>query len=391
MNKFIPLSVPNIKGNEKKYVDEAIDSEWVSSGGPHIVKFEENFKKYLEVKAACACQSGTAGLHLCLVTLGINENDIVLVPTLTFIATINAVMYQKATPVFFDCDDSLGINVQDIENYLSLKCKIEDNKAFEISSNKQVKAIIPVHVFGNVCNLDGLMELAKKYHLYVIEDATEALGTYYTNGRYKGKKAGSIGDFGVFSFNGNKLITTGGGGMVVSNNEPLLDRIRYYSTQSKDDDVYFVHNNVGYNYRMTNVQAALGLGQLEQITEFIRTKKHNYLLYKQLLSNSKMGYILDFSKDSDPNYWFYSFVFRSKSQEIRDALISYLTEQNVQSRPIWKLNHTQKPFCKYDYYGGETAISYYDSLVNLPCSTNLDSKDVEYVCNLILEFEKRYT
>ncbi|MEG1300039.1 MAG: LegC family aminotransferase [Erysipelotrichaceae bacterium] len=388
MNKFIPLSVPNIKGNERKYVDEALESEWVSSGGPHITKFEDKFKEYLNVSAACACQSGTAGLHLCLVTLGITENDIVLVPTLTFIATINAVMYQKATPVFFDCDDSLGINVKDIKFYLDTKCKRENNRIIELSSNKEVKAIIPVHVFGNTCNMEELMEIAKEYKLFVIEDATESLGTNYIEGKYKGKDTGTIGDFGVFSFNGNKLITTGGGGMVVSDNVEYIDKIRYFSTQSKDDAVYFVHNNIGYNYRLTNVQAAIGLGQLEQIQKFIKQKKENYLYYKDLLKNSKLGYILDFDEKTNPNFWFYSYVLCKPNSEIRDKLINYLTENNVQTRPIWKLNHTQKPFMKFDFYGENTALKYYNSIINLPCSTNLTKDEVRIVANLILEFEK---
>lgn len=390
MTKFIPLSVPNIKGNEKKYINEAIDTEWVSSAGPHIIKFEENFRKYLSVSASCACQSGTAGLHLCLAVMDIKDGDIVLVPTLTFIATINAVIYQRATPVFVDCDDSLGINVDRIIEYLENDCYQENGKTFEKQSKKQVKAVIPVHVFGNACQLERLMEVAKKYDLKVIEDATESLGTYFTEGSYKGRYTGTIADAGVFSFNGNKIMTTGGGGMVVSNNQDLIDRVRYLSTQAKDDVVYFIHDHVGYNYRLTNVQAALGLGQLEQIEQFIETKKNNYLLYKELLKNSKLGYILDFDPTTRPNYWFYSFVLNTPNADMRDKLIQYMADHNVQTRPVWKLNHTQKPFVKYNVIGGDIAQSYYDSIVNIPCSTNLEANDVKRVCELILEFEDKY-
>lgn len=387
MTKFIPLSVPNIRGNEKKYINEAIDTEWVSSAGPHIEKFEENFRNYLRVSASCACQSGTAGLHLCLAVMDIKDGDIVLVPTLTFIATINAVIYQRATPVFVDCDDSLGINVDKIQEYLENDCYQEEGKTFEKESGKQVKAIIPVHVFGNACQLERVMPIAHKYGLKVIEDATESLGTYYTEGAYKDCFTGTIADAGVFSFNGNKIMTTGGGGMVVSNDKKLIDMVRYLSTQAKDDVVYFVHDNVGYNYRLTNVQAALGLGQLEQIEKFIETKRRNYFLYKELLKNSRLGYILDFDPSTRPNYWFYSFVLNTPNANLRDRFIQFMSDNDVQTRPVWKLNHTQKPFVNYKVLGGDIAQTYYDSIINIPCSTNLSSEDVKRVCKLILKFE----
>lgn len=388
MNKFIPLSVPNITGNEKKYVDKVIDEEWVSSGGPQIKEFENIFKKYLNVSDACACQSGTAGLHLCLVSLGIGENDIVLVPTLTFIATINAVMYQKATPVFFDCDDGLCIDVDLISEYIETKCVFKNNSLIEKESGKQVKAIIPVHVFGNNANMEKLMQLAEKYNLYIIEDATESLGSYYINGSYNKHFTGTIGHVGVFSFNGNKIITTGGGGMVVSNDNRLIEHIRYLSTQAKDDVVYFVHNEVGYNYRMTNLQAALGLGQMEQLEKFIKTKEENYFYYKKLLSDSRLGKLLPFHSEIRPNYWFYSLVLNDQFASKRDELISYLNANSIQSRPIWKLNHMQIPFKQYKFIANGKAQYYYSRVINIPCSTNLHKEDIDVVVNALTQFEK---
>lgn len=390
MNDFIPLSVPNITGNEKKYVNEALDQEWVSSGGPHITKFENTFKEYLHVKYSSACQSGTAGLHLCLVAMGIVQDDIVLVPTLTFIATINSVMYQKASPVFFDCDEALGINTNVLEKYLTNDCEVRDGKTVEIESGKTVKAIIPVHVFGNTSNMSAIMKLAEKFNLLVIEDATESLGGYYKEGEFANRFTGAIGHAGVFSFNGNKIITTGGGGMVVSNDKKLIDKISYLSTQAKDDTVYFVHNQVGYNYRLTNIQAALGLGQMEQLNSFIKTKEKNYNLYCDLLKECTIGKMLKFHEYLSPNYWFYSFVLKKPNAEIRDKLIKYFTDNNVQTRPIWKLNHTQEPFKNYKMNGGEIAAKFYDSIINIPCSTNLGEEDVRRVCKLIIQFEEKY-
>lgn len=391
MNKNIPLSVPNIQGNEKKYVNEALDQEWVSSGGPHIEKFEKQFRDFLNIESSCACQSGTAGLHLCLVAMGIEQDDIVLVPTLTFIATINAVMYQKAIPVFFDCDESLGINTDDLRTYLETECNHHNGETVEKSSNRRVKAIIPVHVFGNTCKMEEIMSLAKEYNLKVIEDATESLGTFYTKGIYRGKYTGTIADAGVFSFNGNKIITTGGGGMVVSTDINLISKIKYLSTQAKDDIVYFIHNEVGYNYRLTNIQAALGIGQMERLEEFIDIKTRNYELYRKLLKDNTLGYMLKFNDDLRPNYWFYSFVLNSPSVLVRDKLIKYLYNKGIQTRPIWKLNHTQKPFQKFKMINGDTAEKYYNSLINIPCSTNLTENDVKYVSNTILSFIKEHS
>ena len=230
--KVIPLSVPNFCGNEKKYVDEAIHTEWVSTAGAFIGQFEEKLAAKVGVPGACACQSGTAGLHLCLRHFGVAEGDIVLVPTLTFIATVNAVMYQSAVPVFFDCDEHMCICVEQVERYLSQECRLEGGRTVEKRSGRTVKAVIPVHVFGDHCDMDYLMQLAAAYHLFVIEDATESLGGTFHQGIYAGKYSGTVGHAGVYSFNGNKIITTGGGGMVVCNDETAVKHIRYLDRKS---------------------------------------------------------------------------------------------------------------------------------------------------------------
>jgi perosamine synthetase len=373
-------------GNEEKYVTEAVRSQWVSTAGGSITVFEKNFAAYMGMEDACACQSGSAGLHLCLRHFGITHEDIVLVPTITFIATINAVMYQSATPVFFDCDDHLCMDVAQIQEYINTHCNFQGGKLVERSSGKQVKAIMPVHVFGDLCDMDALMDIAEKYHLVVIEDATEALGSVVEHGRYQGKKAGSIGHAGVFSFNGNKIITTGGGGMVVSNEKETVEHIRYLSQQAKDDVVYFVHEEFGYNYRMTNLQAALGVAQLEQLDGFIETKRKNYALYQSLLEHNALGQVLPFHTESS-NKWFYSFCLHTPSADKRDALLKYLNDNQVQVRPIWKLNHLQTPFRSFFAMPTPKAEEFYNRILNLPCSTNLPEEDVRFVCELIEKFE----
>ena len=381
MSKFIPLSVPNIKGNEIKYVTEALESEWVSTGGAMIEKFEKNIAEYVHSAGAVACQSGTAGLHLALRYLDVTEDDLVIVPTLTFIAAVNPVKYEHAQPVFMDCDDSLCMDPVKLRRYLENECRYEDGKIFDKELNKQVKAIIVVHVFGNMADMESIMEVANEYQLPVVEDATEALGTYYTDGKYKGMYAGTIGDIGVYSFNGNKIMTTGGGGMVVSQDTNILNKIKYLSTQAKDDTVNFIHNEIGFNYRMTNLQAAVGIAQLERLEEFIDTKRNNYWHYKDELDEIDSIKILDFRKDIRTNYWFYSLLLDNPNDKPR--VIDGLKECNIQSRPIWGLISDQIPYLNSKAYAIEKARYYFDRVVNIPCSTNLTSEDVSYVMDVI--------
>ncbi len=378
MEHFIPLSVPNLKGKELEYVTHAVETEWVSTAGPYITDFERNIAEYVGTPEAVACQSGTAGLHLALIVCGISEGDEVIVPTLTFIAAVNPVKYLGAEPVFMDCDDSLTMDPSKLREFCQLECNFKDNQLINKKTGRQIKAIIVVHVFGNMADMDYIMEIAQMYNLKVIEDATEALGTYYTSGKYKNRFAGTIGDIGVYSFNGNKIITTGGGGMIVSNNKEYLNQCRYLSTQAKDDTLYFVHNEIGYNYRMTNLQAALGLAQLEQLESFISIKHNNYMEYE------KLGIpLLKFRENIRPNYWFYSYLTKE-----RDNLLNYLSSKNIQTRLIWKLIHTLKPYKEVQAYHIEKALYYYDHVLNLPCSTNLTINDVEIVVNELKKFMK---
>ncbi|MDF2868543.1 MAG: aminotransferase family protein [Anaerocolumna sp.] len=374
MEGYIPLSVPNIKGNEWDYVKHALETEWVSTAGAYITEFEKKISDYTGMEDAVACQSGTAGLHLALKVLGITENDEVIVPSLTFIAAVNPVKYVGAEPVFIDCDDYLTLDSVKLTKYCEEQCSYVNGILRNKLSGKQIKAIIVVHVFGNIADMSEIMDIAAKYQLKVIEDATEALGSYYTSGKYKGKHAGTIGDIGVYSFNGNKIITTGGGGMIVSNNQKYLDRCRYLSTQAKDDSLYFVHEEIGYNYRMTNLQAALGLAQLERLEEFIETKKENYHLYIQLGIK-----LLPFRENIRPNYWFYSYCTNN-----RDDLLKKLEQQRIQTRPIWKLIHTLTPYRVNEAHNISKATDYYDRVLNIPCSSNLTKDQVKLVANAIL-------
>lgn len=376
MGKLIPLSVPNLKGNELKYATQAIESEWVSTGGAFIVEFEKKIAEYVGAKGAVACQSGTAGLHLALMLCGVCKDDEVIVPSLTFIAAVNPVKYIGAEPVFMDCDYSLCIDPIKLNDFCEQQCLFTDGKLIDRATGKQIKAIVAVHIFGNMADMEAIIDIADRYSLKVVEDATEALGTFYTDGKFKGRFAGTMGDVGVFSFNGNKIITTGGGGMIVSNNGTILKRAKYLSTQAKDDDIYYLHNEIGYNYRMTNLQAAVGLGQLEQLETFIKTKNGNYDYYEKLGVK-----LLPFRSGVRSNKWFYSFL-----TDTRDGLIDYFKENQVQTRPVWQLIHTLPPYQSSRSYRIEKAVYYHRKIVNLPCSTNLAEQDIERVSQLIKKY-----
>ncbi|MCQ2022249.1 LegC family aminotransferase [Clostridium butyricum] len=375
MNEFIPLSVPNLRGNELNYVVNAVEEEWVSTGGEYINRFEKNIAEYLKIDNAVACQSGTAALHLSLIQSGVKYDDEVIVPTLTFIAAVNPVRYCNAHPVFMDCDDSLTMDTDKLERFLESECDFVDGVLINKHSKRTIKAIIVVHIFGNLADMEKIMSLAKRFNLKVIEDATEALGSYYTEGKYDGKFAGTIGDFGCYSFNGNKIITTGGGGMIVADSPIDLDKVRYLSTQAKNDVLNYVHNEIGYNYRMTNLQAALGVGQLERIEEFIEIKKNNYELYKQAFDALDGIRMLEFGKFIRPNYWFYSIVLEEDKLYV-DDIIRELKDENIQTRPIWGLIHEQLPYKNDQSYDIAKAEYYHKRIINIPCSSNLEEEGV---------------
>ena len=384
MASFIPLSVPNFQGNEKEYVNEAVVSEWVSTGGSKVGDFENAIAHYVGMPRAVACNSGTSGLHLAAMVAGLGKGDEVLVPTLTFIAAVNpTTRYVGAEPVFIGWD-SLCMDPAAAERFCAERCELQGERLIDKATGAHVKAIVVVHVFGNMADMPAFLALAEKYHLILIEDATEALGTHYTEGPLKGKFAGTIGDVGVYSFNGNKIITTGAGGMVVSNHPDWAEHAKHLSTQAKADELQFLHDEVGYNYRMTNLQAALGLAQIEELEGFIAHKHAMWQMYKDAL-DGKNGYrILAFDENGvRPNKWFYS-LYLEDDRHDRDSLIAALQKEKIQTRPVWALIHEQADYPGSQAYGLEKAEEYRKRIVNLPCSTNLTREDCQRVIDLLL-------
>ena len=387
MKRFVPLSIPNFNGNEKKYVDDALEQGWVSTGGAYITRLEQQLAEFLKVDRAAACQSGTSGLHLALVECGVQPGDMVIVPTLTFIAAVNPVRYQFAEPVFMDCDESLCLDPEKLAEFCEKECKLEAQQLVHKKSGRVVKAVIVVHVFGNLADMEAIMSIAGKYHLKVVEDATEALGSHYTAGKLAGQYAGTIGDFGVYSFNGNKIITTGGGGAVTARCADEVEHLKYLSTQAKDDSQFYIHNEIGYNYRMTNLQAALGVAQMEELQQFIETKHRNYILYKERFREVSFGTLLPFREGTCSNQWFYSLQLREdrlQGKNMRD-IIGALQERGIQTRAIWGLIHEQKPYRQNIAYKIEKAPCYSATVLNIPSSTQLTEEDICYAAEQITE------
>lgn len=390
MNNFIPLSIPNFEGNEKKYVNDAVEQGWVSTGGAYITRMEKQMSEFLHIEDVCACQSGTSALHMSLVESGVAPGNVVLVPPLTFIAAVNPVKYQYATPVFIDCDDSFCMDPNKLQSFCEEECEFVDG--ILRFKNQIVKAIVVVHVFGNMADMERIMSIAAKYNLKVIEDATEALGTRYTEGSMAGKYAGTIGDFGAFSFNGNKIITTGGGGAVTSNNADTVAHLRYLSTQAKNDIHYYIHHEIGYNYRMTNIQAALGVAQMELLETFIERKNKNYDLYAKEFADFELATLIGFREGTYSNKWFYSLeINRDKVSASMRTIITELEECGIQTRAIWGLINEQRPYLGEYCYRIEKAPYYAERILNLPSSTQITEDEIKYVAEKVKEVLEKYS
>ena len=381
---WIPLSVPSIRGNEGKYIKECLDTEWVSSAGKFVDTFEEKISEYSGASYAVAVVNGTAALHISLIVAGVSPGDEVIVPTLTFIAPVNVISYIGASPVFMDCDEYYNIDADKTIEFIKERTEFKDGHSYSRESGRRVSAVIPVHVFGNAVRIEELVEICRERNIRIIEDASESLGTRYTKGRCAGKHAGTLGDIGCFSFNGNKIITTGGGGMIVTNSKEYADRSRYLSTQAKDDPLRYIHHEIGYNYRLTNIQAAMGVAQLEKLPEYIQRKKQNYAAYKRRIDGIAGLHLAEVPYYADQNHWFYSLQIEKETYgKSRDELMEHFRNNRIQTRPVWQLNHRQRMYTGCRAYDIANAIDVWERTLNIPCSVNLSPDDICAVINAL--------
>ncbi|MCT4605048.1 MAG: LegC family aminotransferase [Marinisporobacter sp.] len=367
---MIPLCIPEIRGNEWKYIKECLDTNWVSSAGKYVDLFEERFKAYMESSQAVVTMNGTSAIHLALQVLGIGKGDEVIVPSMTFIASVNPILYVGADPVFVDvCKDTYVMDVSNVESLITEK----------------TKAILPVHLYGNMVDMEPLMELAQKYNLYIIEDATEGLGSVYKMNDETFKKAGTIGHIGCFSFNGNKLITTGAGGMLVTNNIDLGKKAKHLSTQAKviEENKAFSHDDIGYNFRMPNILAAMGVAQLENIEEYISAKKEHAKVYDEALKNIKGICLSKELKNENRCPWLYSLVIQDDFGKSRDELILEMKRNHIETRPFFQPIHKMKPYKSFRCGDLSVTEELSSKGINLPSSVGLKKEQIQKVCEVM--------
>jgi perosamine synthetase len=364
----IPLHEPNFFGNEWKYLKVTLDENYVSSSGKYVKKFEDKIKEFTKSKYAVSVVNGTEALHLSLKSCGVNLNDEVILPSLTFIGTANAVMYCSAIPHFVDSElDTFGIDAIKLDEYLKKITKMVNGICYNKNTKRRIAAIIPVHIFGNPCKIDQIMKISNKYNLVLIEDAAEALGSFY-----KKKHLGNFGLVGCISFNGNKIITTGGGGAIITNNKLIADKIRHLSTTAKKSHPWeYIHDEIGYNFRMPNLNASLGLAQMENINQFLLSKRKLFNRYlKEFNKIKNFANLISEQKGSKSNYWLNTIFLKNSTIKKRDLIIKFAHKNKIFLRPSWKPLHTLRPFLDMPRSNIVNANIIYNSCINIPSSSH---------------------
>ena len=369
--KKIFLSSPHMsdEGFEIKFIKEAFDSNWIAPLGENVDKFEKELATMVGIKAAAALNTGTAAIHMALKLAGVGEGDIVFCQSLTFSASANPIIYQKAIPVFIDSDyDTWNMSPKALEEGFEKYARI----------GKTPKAVIVVHLYGLSADMDKIVELCKKYNVILIEDAAESLGTLY-----KGKYTGTIGSYGIFSFNGNKIITTSGGGMLVSEREESIRKVKFWATQSRDIARYYQHSELGFNYRLSNVLAGIGRGQLKVLKQRVDQKKYIFEFYKRELEEFDDVTMMPINEWNEPNYWL---TCISLSGRVRPSdIIIALEKENIEARPIWKPMHIQPFFEGCDFIGEGVAENLFENGVCLPSDTKMTDNDLNRIVTIMKE------
>lgn len=363
---FIALHEPRFAGREKEFLIECIDSTFVSSVGKYVDTFEREFAKKVGSKYAIATVNGTSALHISLILAGVKSGDEVITQPLTFIATCNAISYCGAKPLFVDVDlDTMGMSAESLRDFLEKNCEILDRKCVNKSTKKTITACVPMHTFGHPCKIEAIKEICDKWNITLVEDAAESLGSYY-----KKRHTGTFGKMGAFSFNGNKIITSGGGGVIVTDDESLAKKAKHLTTTAKVPHPYeYVHDEIGYNYRMPNINAALLVAQLEQLDAFLSNKKETAQIYKDFFANIESMEFLAEPQDSVSNYWLHSIMLKDKEQ--RDKFLEFTNKNGVMTRPIWRLMNELEMFKDCQSSSLDNAKYLSQRVVNIPSSVRL--------------------
>lgn len=379
--KKIPLSEPSFEGNEWNYLKECLDTNWVSSEGPFVERFEQKVANYLGVRHAVATCNGTSALHVALKVLGVQPEEEVLLPALTFIAPANAVRYLGAYPVFIDVEPRCWqMDPQKVKEFLTGECRRRNGAFYNRRTGRRVKAILPVHILGHPVDMAPILEMAKRYQLSVLEDAAESLGS-----KYRGNFTGTLGDIACLSFNGNKIITCGGGGMVVTQNSRWAEKVHYLTTQAKDDSVEYIHREIGYNYRLTNLQAAVGLAQMERVDRSLKQKRALAQYYQEKLGGNGFSVFRE-APWAESNYWLNAILVEKDSVGMdRRRLMTILRQKGIETRPLWHPLPRLLPFSDCDRLRTEVSDRLYETVLTLPSSVGLTQADQEVVVRTLLE------
>lgn len=363
--EFIALHEPKFIGNEKKYLNDCIDSTFVSSVGKYVDKIEKDFASYVGSSYAIATVNGTSALHISLILADVNKDDEVITQPLTFIATCNAIKYCGAKPIFVDVDlETLGMSPKSLEKFLNENCEIKDSKCINKTTRKTIKACVPMHTFGHPCKIDEIKDICHKWNIVLVEDSAESLGSFYKN-----KHTGTFGKVGAFSFNGNKIITSGGGGIIVTDDEVLAKKAKHLTTTAKIPHSFeYIHDEIGFNYRMPNLNAALLVAQLENIEKFLLSKRDLANKYKEFFESQNIDFIEE-PKNSKSNYWLQALLFEDK--KTRDEFLEISNKNGVMTRPIWKLMNELEMFKVCQKTDLTNAIYLENRVVNIPSSVRV--------------------
>lgn len=388
MNKF-ELSVPQLDKKEILASIRSIKSGWISTAGKKVEKFEDKISEATGSKYAIALNSGTSAIHLALIASGVKEGDEVMVQSLTFVATVNPILYLKANPIFFDVDENFNLKLDDIILFLEKETFLRNGACFNKNTKKIIKAVIVVNLWGNSQNIGSLIKICKKKNIKIIEDAAESFGTIIKKGK-KNISSGCQGDFGCYSFNGNKIITTGSGGAIVTNNKKKYYLINYLANQSKNNSFKYIHNMVGYNYKLNSLLSSIGIEQLKKIKFFIKKKKEIYNYYKKAFQSIKGIKILKFNPNIKSNYWFTVVTFLRVNKNFIVKLKNFCEKNRIEIRQVWKPNHTQKYLKNFTRYKIKNAEKLYNSSICLPTNIKFNKKNLKFVSSKIIYFYNHF-
>lgn len=389
-SKLIPLAEPFFFGKEKKFINDCINSGWITTSGKYLDKFELEIKKITSAKYCCALINGSSSLQLAIRSFNPDYGDEILVPSITFIASINSIKYNNCNPIFMDVDKNYLIDLDKTFQFLKKNTYKKNGFTINKRTNRRILAIIIVHTFGNCVNLTAKkINFFREYNLKIIEDAAESLASYHRE-KKSIKHSGSIGDIGCFSFNGNKIVTSGGGGMIITNNKQYFEKIKYLSLQAKNDAINFIHNEIGYNFRMSNLHAAIGLAQIYYLTDILKKRKKIYKFYEKNLKSVPGIRLLGQTVGSISNNWLNVIqVDKKKYGKNKNQLINQFLSHSIQVRSVWYPNHLQKPFLNNQRFKIYNSLKLFNNSLCLPSSHSITMNQLKFIVSIIKDYANK--